>query len=332
MELALVCVKFFNGEMKKHIFRLSLVVSCKGVLWILEKCLKALRAQSVPAEELETLFVFDSKPKRSAKSLAKRSKGEELSASISLIKSYFPDGKFIFLRQRSNKESDRESDRKSNRESNRESDKSPPPPPLYEMRNLGMRRASAPLIYFIDEDVILENPDHLSLLMEWHKKYPQYTTIGGAYLDSLDCSFWGKVYNQTTRLWVKKHPGYAPAGNLSVKKTKAFRARFVSRAPRGFGGEEIGFLKGLKDEGKVSLYLSEMDTEHCATHSLRSFIQRAWLHGISLAFEKRQKSRPVFSLLLFLKMKAPVGIKAGALVYLLIVRLSALIYRFKSKI
>ena len=314
------------------------MVSCKGVLWILEKCLKALRAQSLPVSEWETLFVFDSRPKS-------LEGGKELSPSISLIKNYFPDGKFIFLPQssskgldqesnresnrKSNRKSDKESDRGSNKESNRESDKRPSSP-LYEMRNLGMRQASAPLIYFIDEDVILQKPDHLSLLIEWHKKFPQYTAIGGGYLDSPNSSFWGKVYNQTTRLWVKNRPGVAPAGNLSVKRVKAFRARFVSRAPMGFGGEEIGFLKGLEEEGLKSLYLSEMDTEHCATHSLKSFIQRAWAHGISLAFEKRRKSRPVSSLLLFLKMKAPMAIKAGVLVYLFIVRLSALIYRFKS--
>ena len=273
--------------MQKSPFYLSLIVSCKGVLWILEKNLKALRGQSLSSALVEAIFVFDRKTK-------------SLSPCISLIKNYFPNGQFVFL---------------------------PRGKPIYEMRNLGMKQASAPYIYFIDEDVILQNSNHLSLLIQLHKKLPQYTAIGGGYLDHQLSSFWGKAYNRIAMLWIKNRPGFVPAGNLSIKMAKPFKACFHSPNPDGFGGEETAFLQMLEEEGKKSLYHSEMDAEHLAIHSLRDFIKRALAHGASLSFEKKRR----LSLSLFFKMKAGgVGIKTGVLFYLLIVRLSALIYKLQS--
>ena len=114
---------------------------------------------------------------------------------VSLIKDYFPSSQILFL---------------------------PEHQAIYKMRNFGLQNINYPYIYFIDEDVILENSQHLSYLIELHKKFPEFTVIGGAYLNHSDCTFWGRAYNWIVYLWVKKQKTFVPAGNLSIKTKKNF--------------------------------------------------------------------------------------------------------------
>ena len=216
---------------------------------------------------------------------------------ISLITNYFPLHKLLFLSK--NK-------------------------PLYEMRNLAFQHINHPYIYFIDEDVILDNPEHLNNLIGLHKKFPEMTVIGGSYLDHPNCTFWGRSYNWLARLWTKNQTRLVPAGNLSIKTKKTFQARFYSPGKFNFGGEETYFLQALETEGHKSLWRNELDTSHLALHNLKDFIKRAWYHGSSLAFEQKTKR---YSYSLFFKEQAPLLIKISALFYLLLTRFSCSFYR-----
>ena len=220
---------------------------------------------------------------------------------IFLIKDYFPSSKFLFL---------------------------PKGKPLYEMRNLSFQHISSPYIYFIDEDVILNDPRHLNLLIELHKRFPKVTVIGGSYLDHPDCTFLGRSYNWIARLWTKNQKNFVPAGNLSIKTNKTFQARFYSPGKFDFGGEEVYFLQAIGSEGHQSLWQTELDANHLAFHSFKDFVKRAWFHGSSLAFE--QKTRKI-SYLLFLREPAPFLIKMSALFYLFLVRLSCFFYTLATK-
>lgn len=227
--------------------------------------------------------------------------GTEYSDCVFLIKDHFPSHKLLFL---------------------------PKDKPFYEMRNLGLQNINHHYIYFIDEDVILDNPGHLKHVVELHKKFPEVTVIGGSYLDHPDCTFWGRSYNWVARLWTKHQANLVPAGNLSVKTNRAFKSRFYSPNQFGFGGEEVYFLHSLKKEGHKSVWKEELNTSHLALHSLKDFIKRAWFQGASLAFEKEEKK---ISYTLFLKEKASFLIKTFALFYLLLVRFSCFFYRMKRK-
>ena len=218
---------------------------------------------------------------------------------IGMIKDHFPSHRILFL---------------------------PKDQPIYEMRNLVFQNTAYPYIYFIDEDVILEDSGHLSQLLALHKEYSKMTVIGGSYLDHPDSTFWGGSYNWVARIWTKQ-TGYSPAGNLSIKAKTVFKARFYSPNPFGFGGEEIHFLKSLHKEGHQSLWDKKLDAQHLALHSFRDFIKRAWIHGASLAFEKNTRK---LSYLLFFKERASIVIKIAALFYLLLVRFSSFFYKMKS--
>ena len=234
--------------------------------------------------------------------------GQKHSNCIILIKNYFPSHQLLFL---------------------------PKNKPIYEMRNLALNHIPCPYIYFIDEDVILSDPKHLSRLVQLHKKFPEFTVIGGSYLDHSECTFWGRSYNWIARLWTKNQNCFVPAGNLSINTNKTFKARFYSPNPFGFGGEEVCFLKSLQSEGHQSLWEKQLDAKHLAIHSLKDFIHRAWCHGASFAFEKNIKSEKQTKRSsggLFIKEPAPFLIKIMALFYLLLVRLSALFYKVKKAI
>ena len=227
---------------------------------------------------------------------------------ILLIKNYFPSHQLLFL---------------------------PKNQPLYEMRNLALDHISCPYIYFIDEDVILSDPEHLSRLVQFHKKFPEFTVIGGCYLDHLESTFWGRSYNWIARLWAKNHTHFVPAGNLSIKTNKTFKARFYSPNPFGFGGEEVYFLKSLQNEGHQSLWEKQLDAKHLALHNLKDFIKRAWCQGASFAFEENTKSEKQTkgsAGVLFIKEPAPFLIKTAGLFYLFLVRLSAFFYKVKKAI
>ena len=50
---------------------------------------------------------------------------------------------------------------------------------LQELRNQALNSIKTPLIFFIDEDVILENPEHLKILVYLHKRHEKETVLGG---------------------------------------------------------------------------------------------------------------------------------------------------------
>ena len=219
------------------------------------------------------------------------------SACLSLIKDQFPSSKVLFL---------------------------PRDKALYEMRNLVFEINSCPYIYFIDEDVILEDVDHLTRLIKLHKENSEFTVIGGSYLDHSECTFFGRSYNFMTRLWLRRNKDFVPAGNLSIKTHRHFQARFFSPNSFGFGGEEVSFLQFLHSEGHKSIWKKELDTKHLALHDFKSFIYRAWIHGASLSFQKKKSSSSPW---VFLKEPAPFFVKIASFFYLLLVVCSWFFYK-----
>ena len=274
---------------------LSVAVSCKGRLKILNKNLQALSHQTLHSKFWNPVFILK----------------ENSTPCIDLIEKYFASPQLLFL---------------------------PKGQALYEMRNLVFQKRSS-LIYFIDEDVILDNPQHLETVIKLHQQFPELTVIGGSYKDHPDCTFWGRAYNAVVRLWTKKWQYLGPAGNLSLKMVHC-KARFYSPSPFGFGGEETHFLQALKNEGYQSLWKPEMDAQHLALHSLKDFIKRAWCHGSSLAFEKKTAKPKHFTQFFFTDDQSTQGsfkfslfftplIYLSALFYIFLVYLSCYFYQFK---
>lgn len=202
---------------------------------------------------------------------------------------------------------------------------------LEQLRNKALKEIPSDLLLFIDEDVILKNPEHLKTLLQLHEQYPETAVLIGGYVSPKGCSFFGRTYNWISRLWMMENPGLGPAGNLSVKTSHLnSHCRFKSPLPRGFGGEEIYFFKKIKATGGFALWKKELDAPHLACHTWWDFFNRAIWHGQSLGLEKENFSQShIFqSAKLFIKQPGEIGIKVTAFVYLLLVRLVAVLYGF----
>lgn len=199
--------------------------------------------------------------------------------------------------------------------------------PIHELRNQVFQKITSPLLFFIDEDVILKNTNHLQTLLDLHQQHPEWTVLGGGYLSSTECSFWGKAYNWISQLWMLKNPGFLPAGNLSVKiKHLKPSCEFKSPLKGGFGGEEIYFLNQIKALGLQSVRQTELDAFHLARHTLREFLSRALLHGQSRAFQN-SKSSFYKSFLYFIRQPESFSIKLAGGLYLTLVFIVSLINR-----
>lgn len=188
------------------------------------------------------------------------------------------------------------------------------------------QKIQSSLLYFLDEDVILEKADHFETTLKLHSSYPSLTAIGGAYLNHPKCSFFGRVYNAVVKLWMTKHQSRSkkdllPAGNFSIKTSSPFLARFHSPNPSGFGGEELSFFQSLHEEGLASVWMKELDSAHLTKHRFKEFISRAWLHGRALPV-KNSFSKKNFKF--FLIFPSPALHKVFILLYLFFVHLSAI--------
>ena len=275
--------------------RLCVLISCKGLFSILKLHLEALKKQNLSLKLWFPVFLFWEKTLI------------ENQAELFLwIQRYFPDSPFLFL---------------------------PKDKACYELRNLAFECLSSSLLYFLDEDVLLKDPDHLARLVKYHEENPEWTAIGGSYLSLPACSFWGKTYNWLVQFWMICHqsPGkdFFPAGNLSVKNQGLFD-RFYS--PVGFGGEEIFFLKSIHKKDGNSVWVKELDAYHIAQHRFKDWLSRAWMHGKSLSLSgfNSQKLFSKASILKFFKQSGTFKIKGFALFYLLLTRLSCILTAKKA--
>lgn len=203
---------------------------------------------------------------------------------------------------------------------------------LQELRNLALVRVQTPLLFFIDEDVILKNPNHLKVLIRLHKRHPEETLLGGGYLSSKECSFFGQAYNWISRLWMKENPGLIPAGNLSLKTSLLNpECRFKSPLPTGFGGEEIHFFNQVIASGGKALWIKELNVPHEARHNLRDFIERAIIHGKSRRAFFSSKKTFLKSFKRFLTQPGSLKVKIPAFFYLSLVQLTSLFVYLISK-
>ena len=199
--------------------------------------------------------------------------------------------------------------------------------PIHELRNLAFQKINSPILFFIDEDVILKNKDHLQTLMRLHEQHSEWTVLGGGYVSSKECSFWGRTYNWISQLWMWENPDFMPAGNLSVKTQQLKPScRFKSPLKKGFGGEEVYFFKQLKISGLRSVKKKELDALHLARHTFWDFLSRSILHGKSRAFQKTKKSFYT-SLLYFFKQPESLSVKIAGGVYMFLVRVTSFAYR-----
>ncbi len=161
-------------------------------------------------------------------------------------------------------------------------------------RNMGIRFSSGDILYFLDDDCLLANKNHLMNLVLEHKKNPLVIGIGGGYkaLESL----YGveKFYHEHSDQWIesfvssKETVSQLIGGNASYKR-KVFDQGFCFDSSIVFGGSEESFNQSLKEAGYTLLYSNKLWVFHVVKLKFLSFIKKSFGQGLGL-FKNRYKS------------------------------------------
>ena len=152
-------------------------------------------------------------------------------------------------------------------------------------RNMGIRFARGDILYFLDDDCLLDNKDHLSLLVSEHEK--SAVGIGGGYKSLGDSHGLEKFYQENTEQWIKgssseKQTEQLIGGNASYKR-KVFDKGFYFDPSIVFGGSEEGFNRSLRAQGWTLLFVDKLSVFHNIKLSWSSFIKKSFKQGLGSA-------------------------------------------------
>ena len=180
-------------------------------------------------------------------------------------------------------------------------------------RNFGIRFAGGDLIYFLDDDCLLPNKNHLKELVAAHEKNPQVIGIGGPYKafnqkkkkelrrKGAEDDFFlepkgslSKFYATQAEKWMKSFKSASPSnqqvsqllgGNASYKR-EVFDRGFVFDPSITFGGSEESFNQLLIEQGWSLLYNEKLYVWHFVHLKARELAKKSFMQGLG-AFKNR---------------------------------------------
>lgn len=159
-------------------------------------------------------------------------------------------------------------------------------------RNLGLLQSTGNIVLFLDDDCRLQNKNYLSLLIELHNQHPDQKSIGGPYITFGKASATARAYQWVRNQWLQSHQlgqwhsQVLLGGNASYKKI-VFENGL--RFPPGitYGGSETPLNVEVYLTYGPHLFLESLAIEHASQISIISFVNKAYLQGKGLAFQKK---------------------------------------------
>lgn len=150
-------------------------------------------------------------------------------------------------------------------------------------RNYGAQKAAGDFLYFLDDDCVLENADHLSRIIELMKKNSNIDAIGGGYVSSCESGWIADGYNATCNQWVlitqcrveqEKNiitVSRLLGGNFCIRKTIFLKSMFNEKYTSG--ADESEFFSRRNDL-KLT-FSSDFNVIHFCDESVKTLISRA---------------------------------------------------------
>ena len=149
-------------------------------------------------------------------------------------------------------------------------------------RNLGVKKANGEIIGFTDDDCILDK-DWIRLMVEFHKKNPEITTVGG--LTEVPGKKTSTMVAQSlsngailVALNGKKEIIFFPTCNVTFKKRIFGEHKFNEKFPLP-GGEDLEFFWRLFKDGHRFIWNKKIQVMHYRNAALSSFIKQAYIYG-----------------------------------------------------
>lgn len=181
-------------------------------------------------------------------------------------------------------------------------------------RNFGAAKSSAELLYFLDDDCLLFDEEHLQKTINFFKENTTADCAGGLYLSSKDSTANMRGYNEMSNSWIRIttiHGGADTAivrrllgGNFCIRR-KIFGAGFDERIVSG--GDEAEFFK---KNMKMKIFLNKnLNVIHRPDGKIKTIFSRA--ANQSRGWISDNESTPLkLKFIFFLKMlkKCPMGV------------------------
>ena len=165
-------------------------------------------------------------------------------------------------------------------------------------RNLGIRFARGDILYFLDDDCILDDKDHLNKLLLEHEK--SAIGIGGGYKAFNNSHGLKKFYQENANQWMqssalpKDKSSQLVGGNASYKK-KVFDKGFYFDSSIIFGGSEESFNQALIKQGWTLLFIDKLSCLHNVQLNWLLFIKKSFKQGIG-SVKNHSKTEDLYSL------------------------------------
>jgi glycosyltransferase involved in cell wall biosynthesis len=159
-------------------------------------------------------------------------------------------------------------------------------------RNKGIEKAQALKIYFLDDDVLIRNPRHLSTIYNLSDANPKIAALGGSYYLPENTKLIDNVYHAICNSWLKegnqedgRNRFHLVGGNTLYNK-QLLQERLQFNEQIIFGGSETELNLKLHVAGERYLLNESLDIEHSTHLNVTSLIKKAIRQGMGRCFHE----------------------------------------------
>lgn len=159
-------------------------------------------------------------------------------------------------------------------------------------RNKGIEKAESLKIYFLDDDVLIRNPQHLSILYNLSNTHPNIAAIGGSYKLPEKTRLIDTIYHAICTSWLKegnqedgKNRFHLVGGNTLYNK-ELLQNRLHFNEQITFGGSETELNLKLHKACDRYLFNESLDIEHSTHLNIISLIKKAIRQGMGRCFHE----------------------------------------------
>ncbi|NQY99691.1 MAG: glycosyltransferase [Bdellovibrionales bacterium] len=164
-------------------------------------------------------------------------------------------------------------------------------------RNLGLSKAKADFVFFLDDDCELTHNDHFSRLITIHKQLPHVAAVGGLYTLPAEANPYERAYTKMSNDWVKDsldkdlmQVERLLGGNVCYKKSLLKKADLEFNSAIVFGGAETE-LHNRMVKNFMDMRLSNLSVRHHVKLDAQTFFAKAIRQGYGSHFQD-EKSDP----------------------------------------
>jgi len=154
-------------------------------------------------------------------------------------------------------------------------------------RNLGLQKAKQDIVFFVDDDCELIDPQFLRKLCDLHEQNLDTFAIGGSYISPSNARAIDKAYNIMARAWQspqlfgENQSWRLLGGNLSFKRHELLNTQQTFNEDIAFGGAETEFLERLQKLEHKALFIDSLELCHHTHLDEKNLVSKAFYQAIT---------------------------------------------------